>query len=72
MQIKVNDREIEIFSGACVKDALRKFSRREWKQVQQNRKAAFDRHGHEIGLDGELNGGEEIFIKSIELDKPQP
>jgi len=27
MQIKVNDQVIEIFSGACVKDVLRKYSR---------------------------------------------
>jgi len=40
--------------------------------VKNDRKAVFDRHGHQVALDGELSGGEEFFIKSIELAKPQP
>ena len=72
MQIKMNDQPIEIFSGACVKDVLRKYSRAEWKLVKNDRKAVFDRHGHQVALEGELNGGEEFFIKSVELAKPQP
>lgn len=72
MQIKVNDQVIEIFSGACVKDVLRKYSRSEWKLVKNDRKAVFDRYGHQVALDGELNGGEEFFIKNIELAKTEP
>jgi sulfur carrier protein ThiS len=72
MQIKVNDQAVEIFSGARLKDVLRKYSRSEWKMVQNDQKAVFDRHGHEVALDGELSGGEEFFIKSIELVKPKP
>jgi hypothetical protein len=72
MKIKVNDKLVEIFSGACVKDALRKYSSAEWKKVQKNQKAVFDRHGHEVAPDGELSGGEEFFIKSVEAEKPKP
>ncbi len=72
MQIKVNDKPVEIFSGACVQDALRKYSKTAWKQVQKNRKAVFDRHGHEVALDGELSGGEELFVKAIAPVKPKP
>jgi sulfur carrier protein ThiS len=72
MQIKVNDQTIEIFSGACVKDVLRKYSRSEWKLVQKNEKKVCDRHGHEVSLDGELSGGEEFFIKSVDLLKAKP
>lgn len=71
MQIKVNGRAIEIFSGACVKDALRKYSRGEWKLVQKNKKMVCDIHGHEVGLDGELNGGEELLIKEC-APEPRP
>jgi len=63
MQIKVNDQEIEIFSGACVKDVLRKYSRSELKLVRKNEKKVCDRRGHEVALNGELSGGEELFIK---------
>jgi len=64
MQIKVNDRTIEIFAGARVKDVLRKFSRAELALVRKNEKKVTDPHGHEVGLDGELSGGEELFIKA--------
>jgi sulfur carrier protein ThiS len=64
MQIKVNGQAIEIFSGARVKDALRKYSGSELKLVQKNEKMVCGRHGHEVDLDGELNGGEELVIKA--------
>ena len=72
MQIKVNGQVIEIFSGARVKDLLRKYSSAEWKLVQKNEKKVCDRHGHEVALDGELSGGEEFFIKNVELLKAKP
>jgi sulfur carrier protein ThiS len=72
MQIKVNGQMVEIFSGACVKDVLRKYSRAEWKLVRNNKKAVFDRHGHEVALDGELSGNEELFVKSVEAVEPKP
>jgi hypothetical protein len=63
MQIKVDGQVIEIFSGAKVVDVLRKYSRAEWKRVQKNKKKVCDRHGHEVDLQGELNGGEEFILK---------
>lgn len=72
MQIKVNDQAVEIFSGARVKDVLRKYSRSEWKLVRKNEKMVYDRHGHEVALNGELNGGEEFFIKGTVLLKTKP
>jgi len=59
----VNQQEIEIFSGALVKDALQKYSRREWLQVRKNKKVVYDRHGHEVADDGELSDGQELFVK---------
>jgi sulfur carrier protein ThiS len=64
MQIKVNDQMIEIFAGARVKDVLRKYSRAEWALVKKNEKKVTDPHGHELGLDGELNEGETLIIKA--------
>jgi len=65
MQIKVNGREVEIFSGACVRDVLRKYSQVTWKQVQKGRMAVFDGHGHEIGLDGGLAEGARLSVKRV-------
>jgi sulfur carrier protein ThiS len=72
MQIKVNDQTIEIFSGARVKDVLRKYSNSELKLVQKNKKKVCNRRGHEVALDGELSGGEEFFIKECESAEPRP
>jgi sulfur carrier protein ThiS len=64
MQIKVNGQTIEIFAGAKVRDVLRQYSRAEWTRVRKNEKKVCDRYGHEVGLDGELVGGEELLIKA--------
>jgi len=64
MQIKVNGQTIEIFAGARVKDVLRKYSLAEWTLVRKKEKKVGDQYGHEVGLDGELNGGEELVIKA--------
>ncbi len=65
MHIKVNDKTIEIFSGACVKDALRKYSRITWTQIQKGSKAVFDGLGHEVGLEGELSDGVRLVVKRV-------
>jgi sulfur carrier protein ThiS len=71
MQIKVNGQAVEIFSGARLKDVLRKYSDSELKLVQKNEKKVCDRRGHEVGLDGELSGGEEFFIKESSTSEPR-
>jgi len=63
MHINVNDKTVEIFSGACVKDVLRKYSKITWTQVQKGSKAVFDGHGHEVALDGELSDGARLIVK---------
>lgn len=63
MKIKVNGRAVEVFSGARVADVLRKYSMISWKQVQNGYKTVCDSQGHEIALDGELNGGETLFVR---------
>jgi len=72
MLIRINGKEIEIFSGARVMDALRRYSRAEWKQVQANKKKVYDVHGHEVALDGELGGGEELFIRACPPEETRP
>ncbi|HSQ35946.1 MAG TPA: hypothetical protein VLQ89_08145 [Candidatus Binatia bacterium] len=65
MQIKVNGKSVEIFSGATVGDVLRKYSRITWTQVQKGSKTACDGHGHEIGLNGELADGADIRVRRV-------
>jgi hypothetical protein len=71
MQVKVNEKSVEIFSGACVKDAVRKYSRTAWKKVRENKVSVFDGYGHEVAPDGELSGGEELFVRRLGAEKKQ-
>ena len=71
MQIKVNDQWVEIFAGARVKDVLRKFSRAEWSLVRKKQKKVTDPYGHEVDLDGELNGGEQLVLEACAPKEPR-
>lgn len=71
MQITMNGQAIEIFAGARVKDVLRKYSHDEWTRVRKNEKIVSDRYGHEVGLDGELTGGEELITKTCAPAEPR-
>jgi len=71
MQIKVNEQTIEIFAGARVRDVLLKYSRAEWTRVRNKEKIVTDAHGHEVGLDGELNGGEKLVIEACAPAEPR-
>jgi len=64
MKVKVNDREIEIFNGALVRDALLKYSKEEYKFVRDNEKIVVDKRNNKRFLSGELSAGETLFIKN--------
>jgi hypothetical protein len=72
MQIKVNGRTIEIFSGARVRDVLRQYSQLTWTQVQKGSKAVCDGHGHELGLDGELGDGARLLVRRVRRAQVRP
>ncbi len=64
MKILVNDTEIEIFSGAKVKDALRKFSESLYGEVKKGKSEVKDKWNNCLELNGELSTGQRLFIKS--------
>ena len=63
MKIQVNDRKVEVFSGARVADALRAYSLVTWKQVQNGGKVVLDDAGHGVALDGALAEGSRLQVK---------
>lgn len=63
MKIQVNNRAVEVFSGAQVADALRAYSQVTWKQVQNGGKVVLDGAGHEVALDGALAEGSRLRVK---------
>ena len=62
MKIKVNGEEVEIFSGARVKNVIMKYSREEYKKIKDGEKVVEDKYGNQIMLSGELTGREELNI----------
>jgi len=62
MKMKVNGQSVEVFSGARVSDVLLKFSKEEFKLVQNSKKSVFDQYGHELDLEGELSEGAELIV----------
>jgi len=72
MQVRVNGKTIEIFAGARVRDVLLKYSRTEWTLVRKKEKKVCDAYGHEVGLDGELDGGEELVVTACAPAERRP
>lgn len=62
MKIKVNDKFINIFKGAQVKDVIRKYSTKEYKKVKKGNKIITDKNGNQVMPTGELMGDEELNI----------
>ncbi|MCK4943582.1 MAG: hypothetical protein KAS65_08390 [Candidatus Aminicenantes bacterium] len=62
MKILINDQMIEIFEGARLQDAVRKYSETELKQIEKEDKKIVDRKGNPLALDGELSDGEYFYI----------
>lgn len=62
MKIKVNDKFINIFKGAQVKDVIRKYSNKEYKNIKEGSKIIVDQHENQVMPNGELMGNEEFKI----------
>lgn len=58
MKVFINNQEVELFSGARVKDALMKYSLKEYYLVMEGEKVIVDDMGNRYSLDGEISGGE--------------
>ncbi len=65
MKLTVNGLPLEIFEGATVEDAIRKFSKQSYREVKDGKKGVFDMDGNKFFLQGELTGGEVLKIEKI-------
>jgi len=64
MTVIVNGRKVELFAGASVRDALRKYSPEELKRIEQGEKKVIDSWGNGLDLQGSLDEGSAIKIVS--------
>jgi hypothetical protein len=61
MKVFVNDREITLFSGAKVKDAVLSFDKKLLRKISEY--DIVDKYGNQTGIDGALQEGSRLFIK---------
>lgn len=62
MIVLINHREIPVFAGATIQDALLAYSRRSYKLVMNGYLVVKDRFGNRIELDGALREGQQIYL----------
>jgi hypothetical protein len=63
VKIMMNNREVVIFSGATVADAVRAYSRRSAKLLENGKFRVFDQYGNRTEADGELTDGQKLYLK---------
>jgi hypothetical protein len=64
MEVKVNDRTLELFEGANVRNALQRyFSAEELDRVLMRRTIVYDDKGHELDNDAPLHEGMQLIAE---------
>lgn len=63
MKVTINGKIIEVFDGAKVEHAIRKFAPATLKAVKQGLLYITDSSGNNIALDGSLTNNEVIYIQ---------
>jgi hypothetical protein len=62
MKVFVNDKELTLFEGAKVKDAVLNFDKRILRELSEYE--ILDKYGNQTGIDGALQEGSQLFIKT--------
>ena len=63
MKVFIGCREIEIFCGATIQDAVRAFSEQSYRMLTEGTLQAIDRYGNMTEPDGALTEGQVITLK---------
>ncbi len=63
MRIFINDQEIDIFSGATVRDAVNQFERKAGADKAINMDDIRDHRGNSLSPAGELSEDDRLYIK---------
>ncbi|MDR1581761.1 MAG: hypothetical protein LBS55_00635 [Prevotellaceae bacterium] len=63
MKVFVNDREITLFEGAKVRDAVLSFDKRILHEISLYE--ILDKYGNQTDIDGALQDGNKLFIKKL-------
>ena len=63
MIVQMNEKVIETFAGAKVRDVLLKYSEEEYRAALAGRTITVDKNNNPVGLEGEVSNGQRLYIK---------
>lgn len=64
MIVYLNDRQLEIFEGARVKDAVLKFAKEKYRAVNAGETIVMDKHNNPVEPDGELSDDQRLYLQT--------
>lgn len=67
MKLFVNEKELTLFEGATVTDALRMYSSNAINDVNNSIAEVLDKYGNVVGLGGELTEGARLFFRTLKV-----
>ena len=63
MKIYINKNEVEIFAGACVKDAILAYDKTAWQLLLKGKLTVHDHYGNSVEPDGALSVNQSLTLK---------
>ena len=72
MTVFVNDKQLILFEGAKVIDALRMYGGKSLKQIRKGKSEVLDSYGYSVDLGGALSEGSRLTVKAITDDEIDP
>jgi hypothetical protein len=69
MKIFINQKEVQVFNGATVKDAVLAYDRKAHEFLLKGKLAVHDRYGNLLESDGELNEEQQITLETTHSDE---
>lgn len=65
MKVYINSKELQIFEGARLQDAVLLYSKDEYQRLLREEIELLDRRGNGMDIDGQLWDGASLLIKTI-------
>lgn len=66
MNVHINDKVIEIFEGARVRDVVLKYSQKEYQSALGGKTIIIDKNDNPVDLDGEVSEGQRLYTLDTE------
>ena len=66
MVVQVNQKEVEVFAGARVRDAVLKYAKDVYRSARSGETIITDKNSNPVDLDGELTNGQRLFTSPVQ------